>query len=523
MAIDFALPTSDSSIIKVFGVGGGGSNAVNNMFTKGIKGVEFYVFNTDIQDLNRSPVVNRVALGAKLTNGLGAGSKPEVGKNAALESVDVIREILKKSDTRMVFITAGMGGGTGTGAAPVIAALAKELGILTVGIVTTPFSFEGPWRTNLAKAGIEQMERSVDTLIVINNQNLLKISSRGLKQREAFIMADKVLCDAAKGISELVTGSGYINLDFADVETIMKDGGTAIMGTATFEGENRAIQAIEEALNCPLLENTEINGASGVLINISASEESLALDEVDVIMDYVYKAVGEDARIIFGTVYDETMQDRLAVTIIATGFNKKKDELPLPNSKYSNKSLLDSLSTQKEDFQNNIPKHLESPSYNRNFLAEPLKYPETEPIAEHLVPKVNPVIEEIQASKPPQIISETPPEKPAKNIIQKSEPVEKQDIPVFPQKQDLDITIKEEIVIAGINKKSLDTTFTTLSYHSTEDLVEFEKPAYLRYNLPLEKRERSPNIYSTFSISEDNEGGCGLTNNSNPIIYRSPD
>ena len=512
MALEFALPTSESSIIKVFGVGGGGSNAVNNMYLKGIRGVEFYVCNTDIQDLQRSPIGNRLALGTKLTNGLGAGSKPEVGKNAALESIDAIREVLKKGETRMVFITAGMGGGTGTGAAPIIASLAKELGILTVGIVTTPFLFEGQWRMNLAKAGVEQMERAVDTLVIINNQNLLKVAPRGLKQRDAFIMADKVLCDAAKGISELVTNSGYINVDFADVETIMKDGGTAIMGTATFEGENRAIQAIEEALNCPLLENMDISGASGVLVNICASEELLQLSETEVVMEHVYNTAGEDARIIFGTVYDDSMQDRLSVTVIATGFNKKKEELPLPSSKFSNSPVLNYPLTHENQIQKNQP----ASKYRLdNFSTEMTDFPEVEEVKEHHIPKSNPVVEELQAQKITTTEPEPTVEKPIKPLPQITETTKKTSEKILQQPE-------TEKVIAGIDKEKINLGLIALDYHNIDDLLELEKPTFLRYGISLKER-KFDNSYSAFSITEDRDGRFTNLNNGNSVFKKQLD
>jgi len=321
MGLDFNFPTQNGSIIKVIGVGGGGGNAVNNMYKRGIKGVDFVVCNTDLQVLETSPVPTKIRLGPHITNGLGAGADPNVGRQAALESIDELRDVLR-NNTKMVFIAAGMGGGTGTGAAPVIAALAKEMGILTVGIVTLPFNFEAQWRHNLAAEGIKELEQCVDSLLIIKNSNLMQICPKNIKAKDALLMADNVLCNAAKGIAEIITEEGHINVDFADVKTIMQDSGTALMGMATFAGENRAHMAIAEALSSPLLDNLDIHGADGILVNITASEDSLGLEEMTIIGEYVKEAAGEQARIIFGTVYSHEMGDRLSVTVIATGFDK---------------------------------------------------------------------------------------------------------------------------------------------------------------------------------------------------------
>jgi cell division protein FtsZ len=321
--IEFQMPKNRNSIIKVIGVGGGGGNAVNNMYRKGIKGVDFIVCNTDLQALEMSPVPNKIRLGTNQTEGLGAGANPELGRLSALESLEQLRDVLK-ANTKMVFITAGMGGGTGTGAAPVIAGLAKEMGILTVAIVTTPFRFEGKKRMGQAHSGIKSLEQNVDTIVTINNDNLTEVFGKNVTMKQAFEEADTVLCDAAKGIAEIITREGYINVDFADVNTIMKDGGTALMGTATYSGEDRAIRAAEDAISSPMLDNVNIHGSRGILVNITASSESLRLDETTTIVEYIQEAAGDNADIIFGTVYDEDMGDQLSVTVIATGFDNEK-------------------------------------------------------------------------------------------------------------------------------------------------------------------------------------------------------
>lgn len=317
--MQFEFPKNQHSIIKVIGVGGGGGNAVNNMFEKGIEGVDFFICNTDIQALKNSPVPNKLRLGANQTEGLGAGANPDVGRKSAMESMDEVRESLAEG-TKMVFITAGMGGGTGTGAAPVIAAMAKEMGILTVGIVTTPFKFEGPRRAASATAGIDELQEVVDTLIVIDNNNLHQILGSSVTMKKAFEEADQVLCNAARGIAEIITSEGYINVDFADVCTIMRDGGKSLMGTALGEGENRAMEAVEAAVNSPLLDNIGLEGARAIIVNITASEESLRMDETTAIVEYVQETAGLDANIIYGIVYDEEMADTLRVTVIATRY-----------------------------------------------------------------------------------------------------------------------------------------------------------------------------------------------------------
>ncbi len=316
--MDFNLPTEESSIIKVIGVGGGGSNAVNHMYKQGIKDVSFVVCNTDAQALVGSPIPVKIQLGESLTEGRGAGNKPEQGKQAAIENIEDVVEVLS-NNTKMVFITAGMGGGTGTGAAPVIAQTAKELGILTVGIVTIPFRFEGSRRVNQALEGISELKKHVDSLLVINNEKLREIYG-DLTLTEAFSRADNVLTTAAKGIAEIITVHGYINVDFADVCTVMSNSGVAIMGSAEASGEDRAINAIQEALTSPLLNNNNIIGANNILLNITSGSEEVRMDEIGQITDYVQDAAGMDADIIWGNGVDETLGENISVTIIATGF-----------------------------------------------------------------------------------------------------------------------------------------------------------------------------------------------------------
>jgi cell division protein FtsZ len=317
----FDLPKEQSSIIKVFGVGGGGSNAVNHMSDQGIVGVNFVVLNTDAQALEMSRIPNKIQLGPELTQGLGAGARPEIGERSAEESVSEIKDLLNKN-TKMVFITAGMGGGTGTGAAPVVARIAREMGILTVGIVTTPFWFEGKSRYISAMEGIDKLREHVDTLLLINNDKIREMYGN-LKRSEAFGHANNILTTAAKAISEIITVPGEINVDFADVQTVMKNGGSALMGCATAEGEDRAIRAAQGALNSPLLNDNEIRGAKKVLVNITTGAQQVTMDEIGVIMEFVQDAAGS-TDIILGACDDASLDDKLSVTIIATGFEAAK-------------------------------------------------------------------------------------------------------------------------------------------------------------------------------------------------------
>lgn len=346
--IPFDLPTYKKSIIKVIGVGGGGSNAINHMFKLGIKDVDFMVCNTDGQALENSPVQNRIQLGSSLTEGRGAGNKPEVGKQAAIENIQDVLDMLSDG-TKMVFVTAGMGGGTGTGAAPVIAKAAKELGLLTVGIVTIPFRNEGKKRIAQAMEGIEELEKHVDSLLVINNEKIREIYG-DLKISEAFSRADDVLAIAAKGIAEIITVHGYINVDFADVETVMTNSGVAIMGSAMASGEDRAVRAIEEALSSPLLNNNDISGARNILLNITSGINEVTMDEIGQITDYIQSAAGDDADLIWGNGTDEQLEEKLNVTIIATGFGtnsipdlytrkKSVDIIPLDGQTSTNREV----------------------------------------------------------------------------------------------------------------------------------------------------------------------------------------
>jgi cell division protein FtsZ len=318
MLFEFDSLSEQKANLKVVGVGGAGGNAVNRMITSGMTGVDFIAINTDAQDLENNPAEHKIQIGKNLTKGLGAGANSNVGRNAAEADSEVIHNLLEGAD--MAFITSGMGGGTGTGAAPMIAQISRELGILTVGIVTLPFKFEGPKRYNRALEGIAEMKKSCDTLIAIPNQKLLSVVDKSTTLPEAFEMADGILHQAAKGISDLINVHGMINLDFADVETIMKNMGEAIMGTGTAQGDERATLAAQQAISSPLLDNASIAGAQGVLVNITGGE-NITLHEIDEATSIILEEAGESANIIVGAVIDKNMTEDIQVTVISTGFN----------------------------------------------------------------------------------------------------------------------------------------------------------------------------------------------------------
>lgn len=383
--IAFDLPKNKSNVIKVIGVGGGGSNAINHMFQAGINGVDFIICNTDAQALENSPVPNKIQLGVSLTEGLGAGANPEVGEQAAMESMEEIKAMLEHT-TKMVFITAGMGGGTGTGAAPVIARAAKELGVLTVGIVTTPFQFEGMPRCKQAQAGIERLRDNVDSLIVINNNKLRDIYGN-LGYKAGFSKADEVLSTAAKGIAEVITHHYTQNIDLRDAKTVLSDSGTAIMGSANAAGSARANEAISKALDSPLLNDNKITGAKNVLLLIVSGSQEITIDEIGEINDYIQLEAGHGANIIMGIGEDEELGDAIAVTIIATGFaTDQQDTIVNTESKRIIHTLEDE---QKIIHDVNVEKA--APSININVPLE-------EPVIKHQLEEVEEIEEELPES-----------------------------------------------------------------------------------------------------------------------------
>ena len=384
--LQFDLPKEQSSIIKVIGVGGGGSNAVNYMHSLGIDGVDFVVCNTDAQSLATSQVPNKVQLGPSLTQGLGAGANPEIGRQATEESLDEIRRILEVN-TKMAFVTAGMGGGTGTGGAPIISKICKDMGILTVGIVTTPFSYEGKKRALHAQNGINQLKENVDTLLVISNDKL-RHQFGNLTMSAALSTADNVLATAAKCITDVINSTGQINVDFADVCTVMRNGGVAILGSARAKGENRAQVAIEQALNSPLLNDNDIKGAKWILININSrtGDGEFTMDEVETIQEFLLTQAGPDADVILGLGYDESLGDEISITIIATGFEQKSPfgEQPKAEVKQEVKEekimfTLDVAPKQQPEPVSLIPAEPAAP------IAEVIE----EPVAEIEIPKID--------------------------------------------------------------------------------------------------------------------------------------
>jgi cell division protein FtsZ len=353
--------------IKVVGVGGGGGNAVNNMLASGLAGVEFLVANTDAQALSASSATSVIQLGKDVTRGLGAGADPEKGRLAALESVEEIEAGLRGSD--MVFVTAGMGGGTGTGAAPVIAGISREVGALTVGVVTKPFAFEGKRRKKQAEAGLEELKKVVDTMITIPNDRLRATVKPGTPMMEMFRKADEVLYYAVRGISDLIVVQGYINVDFADVKTVMAEMGLALMGTAVATGKRRAVQAVQMAIANPLLEDISINGARGVLMNLTGNPENLSFDEFEQASSLIHSETDEDANIIIGQVFDETLGDEIRVTVIATGISDARE--PARPVQEDNKAVEEEVTSSAQDKQEKADAEIDFSDLDYDELDKP--------------------------------------------------------------------------------------------------------------------------------------------------------
>ena len=476
----FDIPSQTKSIIKVIGVGGGGSNAVNHMYSQGIKDVEFVVCNTDAQALNSSTVPNKLQIGVDLTEGLGAGANPERGKQAALESKEQIRELLG-GDTKMVFITAGMGGGTGTGAAPVIAKVAKDMEILTVGIVTAPFMFEGRKKRTQADNGIKELSESCDTVLVILNDKLREMFGN-LPIRQAFAKADNVLSTAAKSIAEIITVTSEVNVDFEDVKTVMKDSGAAVMGSATTEGENRALRAAEEALSSPLLNNTDIHGAQKILLSIMSGDQAeLEMDELTEITEYIQDQAGEEAEVIFGHGIDSSLGQSIRVTVIATGFAKDGTSIIAGELKKA------SVSQPEETYQ--APEPVEAPKINPepSFAARQPERP-------------TPPVEPVRMPAPAE---------PSKVIINLESPYE------APVPEPVEPIIVETDIFEAERRPNLQKQtderrerLRRLSTEITSDAIKekLEVPAYLRRNVALENvAPSSARNISRFNLSDDND------------------
>lgn len=525
--MNFDLPKDQSSIIKVIGVGGGGSNAVNHMYKQGIKGVDFIVCNTDSQALDISPVPVKVQLGQSLTEGRGAGSVPAVGKNAAIENLDEIQEILAKQTT-MVFVTAGMGGGTGTGAAPVIAKAAKDMGILTVGIVTIPFTFEGKKRMNQAAEGLREMRAAVDTLLVIRNDKLREIHGN-LSLQNAFEQADNILTTAAKGIAELISVTGAINVDMNDVNTVMKESGVAIMGQASAEGEDRAIKASREALESPLLNDNDIEGAKYILLNITYGTSEVMMDEISDITDYIQHAAGSTADVIWGHGMDESLGDKLSVTIIATGFRSTPDtgfeieekvrhelnpETTPTKSQQISQTVTDPSGNEDEPYMKPAAENVPQPDEEKT--PEVVKYDLFDPIPEETR---SPKREEPQQTEQHHI----PDEKPTQ--IENTTPSQHDD---YYQPDELSQRVNSEVA-SQLNRERLrNLRDMSQRIKSPQGLSELEKePAYKRRNVRLTSvQHSSESDVSRYTLSEEkDENGntrSGLRPN-NPYLHDNVD
>jgi cell division protein FtsZ len=475
--MNFDLPQNKSSIIKVLGIGGGGSNAVNNMFNQGIKDVDFLICNTDAQALYNSPVPVKIQIGESLTEGRGAGNKPEIGREAAIENLENVMAAMG-SNTKMLFITAGMGGGTGTGAAPIIAKAAQDAGILTVAIITIPFKFEGQKRINQAIDGINELKEHVDSLLVINNEKLREIFG-DLKLSEAFARADDVLTRAAKSIAEIITVHGYINVDFADVETVMQNSGVAIMGSGSSKGEGRSVQAIKEAIASPLLNNNDITGAKNILLNITSGIEEVSMDEVGEITDYVTANVDKNALIIWGTCMDESLQDQVNVTIIATGF----EAASIPELYIRKKQLSKVPLEEKKDIRPGEQKIFEVK--DRSVMRDNV----VEPGVSHAATEINLFSSEDDLTDEEKM-REAERKKERMKRLKKSQGLAKE-----------------------TNKKSEEDNIDELE----------NEPAYIRKKIQLDKEKRSSKSQvSRYSLSEDDEKNVEL-NDDNAYLHDNVD
>lgn len=536
--MEFDLPKETSSIIKVIGVGGGGSNAVNHMYDQGIIGVDFIVCNTDRQALDISPVPYKIQLGTSLTEGRGAGAIPEIGMNAAIENIEEIKELLSQN-TKMVFVTAGLGGGTGTGAAPVIAQVAKEMGILTVGIVTVPFNFEGRKRRQQAEDGLEKIRQNVDTLLVINNERLREITGN-LTIGNAFSQADDVLTIAAKGIAEVISVTGAINVDFNDVKTVMKDSGHAIMGSATAEGENRAITAVQQALASPLLDDSDINGAQYVLLNITYGDKEVLMDEISEITDYIQDEAGSTADVIWGHGYDATLGDKIGITLIATGFNTGNNVGFYKAPEKTVRSLDD-------EPKNEIVKPLDSPTQVNSYTPPVVNETTVEPFLKNelVEPTVNvqnvvePAVNTLSVTEEPFLREEKADDNGVQFNWEISSPAQVvENTTVTPEPEPVVEKVVRHVLEDDNNEKvNLDTVTAksilspeeqqrrnqerlskiqdyTSKLKKAEGITEFEnEPAYVRRNIQLDNSQKSTQeTVSRFGLTED-ETGTSLRNN----------
>ncbi|QNN43071.1 cell division protein FtsZ [Pedobacter roseus] len=543
--MQFEMLKDKSSIIKVIGVGGGGGNAVNHMYLSGITGVDFIICNTDAQALESSPIPNKVQLGASLTEGMGAGSIPEVGKNSAIENIDDIKAMLGNT-TKMLFITAGMGGGTGTGASPIIAKAAKELDILTVAIITTPFSFEGKRRRLQADEGMEELKKYVDSYLVISNDRLREIFGN-LTLGSAFGQADDILTTAAKGIAEIITVPGYINVDFKDVRTVMKDSGVAIMGSFAAEGEDRALQAVEGALASPLLKDNEIEGARYILLNISSGLREVTMDEVSIITDYIQEKAGLSADLIWGNCTDESLSDKLSVTIIATGFQTSEERV----KEEKNKKKISLLTPEEAPLVrlvepvNSFMQPKEVPSYEPVLKAkegvsqadlfggmfnkaEAQKNQDTENnVVRHTLMEEEPQVEEAQETgfEFEVKLAETNFvfEAPVAQMPPMPEPEPEIEMPVVGLDDDKSDESMEE-QLKKSKERILRLKDLSMKLRTTNGLQELEnEPAYKRKQMQLQQvQHSSESQVSRFTLSNDQDGGTEIRPN-NSFLHDNVD
>ncbi len=492
--MNFDLPVDRSSIIKVIGVGGGGSNAVNHMFKQGIKDVNFIVCNTDAQALSNSPVSIKVQLGESLTEGRGAGNKPEIGRQAAIENLDDVVEVMG-GNTKMVFITAGMGGGTGTGAAPVIAKAAKEMGLLTVAIVTIPFRFEGTRRTNQAIEGINEIEKHVDSLLVINNEKLREVCGN-LKFSEAFSYADNVLATAAKGIAEIITVPGYINVDFADVETVLTNSGVALMGTGMSKGEDRAVSAVQQALTSPLLNDNDISGTENILLNITFGNDEITMDEIGEIADFVNNEVGSNPNIIWGTGFDEKLEDQISITIIATGF--ESNSIPELYAKKTTKKTI----TLEDEESKSKPK--------------PKSEKKQEPIPS-FSEDINADMDECLDFKQRTIDFDIKKDRESDKYIVLHQPEDESEIAVETKKSEIEKKLKES------RERMKERRMESSKMKDNIDEIENE-PAYKRKNLKIDQPAHSKDSkVSRYSLEDDEEENTTRLRPNNSYLHDNVD
>jgi len=557
--IHFDLPKEKSSIIKVIGIGGGGSNAVNHMYSQRIEGVNFIICNTDAQAIANSPVPNKVQLGPHLTQGLGAGANPEIGKQATEESFEELKKILEVN-TKMAFITAGMGGGTGTGGAPIIARICKELGILTVGIVTTPFSYEGKKRMQQAEEGVSRLKEYVDTLLIISNDKLRQ-KYGDLKFKAAFEKADNVLATAAKCITDVINSTGQINVDFADVCTVMRNGGVAILGAATAEGDGRAQRAIEDALTSPLLNDNDISGAKWILINISSAEGDYehTLDEMDIIQAYVQSQAGEDCDVILGVGYDQTLERKLGVTIIATGFEQKPiQRMPMnqePAKPQEPKIVMElgregdekKLNNQGTLFQE--PADQMAPRLVEPVVTHPTPTPPPTPAPERYVLNIEPdpdytpppappssggginVIRPQQHSHPTHIhiepLGTQPPPPPADDQPEMKMVYREEQEPATPTPPPAPSPLDEQLEEQKRKQAERVAKLRSISFNvkTMDNNAEIENvPAYLRRNINLDNGAGSAeNFYSNYTVSDSGQNQAEINTINTFLDGKKPD